>query len=194
MIRKLAIALAVAASLSLAACGSMTMDDGGRYDGYRQSAVQLAIAAQETERTRIAALAQIAANGDSRTQDRIVAELSGRGAPSGSPGVQLQAPAAPTHLGLEALRVLGPGAIGLIGQGIGAWSQNQADILATQRSVETNSLIQSTINQALTTNTQLGQRGMDLTGQAMSLIPPTHSTTVINMPGAAEAAPAATQE
>ena len=152
------IALAVVAStLGLTACGSMTLDDGGRYDGYRASALELAREAQATERARIVVLGELAKTADDRTRDRIVSELASRGNGGANPGVQLAAPAAPTHLGLEALRALGPGAIGLIGQGIGAWSANQADILATQRHIENNTLINNTVQGAITANTSLGQ-------------------------------------
>lgn len=147
MKRTLIVGVALAGLLTLTACESMNLSDGGRYDGYRQSTLDLAKEAQITERMRLSALASIAQGADDRTRDRIVSELSGqRGAPSGNPGVQLAAPPAPTNMGIEALRALGPGAIGLIGQGIGAWSANQADQLATQRSVETDALIRGALD------------------------------------------------
>jgi len=174
------IALACAAiALSLTACGSMTMSDEGRYDKYAITAQALAEARQETERIRILALARIAEAGDDRTRDRIVAELTGNASGSTSNSAGLAAPAAPTHLGLEALRILGPGAIGLIGQGIGAYAQNQADILATERHIANNALIGQSVNGALNSVTTLGVGQQNLTSEAMGLIPPTFSTVVI---------------
>lgn len=186
--KKTLIALAAAAVL-LTGCGSMELSDGGRYDGYRVTAKEMAEAAQETERHRIRALAAIAAAGDDRTRDRIVSELTARG-PQGVAAVAgLQAPPPPTHLGLEALRVLGPGAIGLIGQGISAWNQQQADVQATARHNANNALIGATVQGALTSNTELGLTGMGLAEQAVSKLP---ATITIHAPAAAPVeAPAA---
>ena len=170
MKRTLIVGAALTALLTLTACESMNLSDGGRYDGYRQSTLDLAKEAQLTERIRLSALASIAATADDRTRDRIVSELSGqRGAVSGNPGVQLQAPSAPTNMGIEALRALGPGAIGLIGQGIGAWSANQADQLATQRNAAANALINSTVQGALSANTGIANGALGVAGGALSV-------------------------
>lgn len=183
------IALLVAAGILTGCAGSMTLDDGGRYDAYRTSVVELAAAAQETERIRINALARLAETADDRTRDRIVTELSGRAGPTVAAAAALKEPAAPTHLGLEALRALGPGAIGLIGQGISAWNQREQDILATQRHQANNDLINATVQGAVTSNTTLGLRGMDIATQAVSKLP---ATITIHAPAAAPAgAPAA---
>jgi hypothetical protein len=193
MKRTLIAAAIVASTVGLTACGSMTLDDGGRYDGYRATVLELATAAQETERIRILALSRLAETADDRTRDRIVSELQARpGQPvAGAQGIA--APAAPTHLGLEALRILGPGAIGLIGQGIGAWAQNQADILATQRHIENNVLINNTVQGALDANTSLGQSAFgaaasahSIAGQALG----TANTALSKVPTPAEPAPA----
>lgn len=189
MKRSLIALAAIGAALSMTACGSMTLEDNGRYSTYAEKQLALHKEAQATERARIAALQAIAAGGDDRTRDRIVNELAVRSTAQPVAG-NMVAPAAPTHLGLEALRVLGPGAIGILGQGIGAWAQNQADILATQRHQSNNALIGGVVDYSIGANTQLGLRGMDLTGQAMKLIPPTYSTTVIQMPGSQPTAPA----
>jgi hypothetical protein len=190
MKRTLAVAAVVAASLTLGGCLA-TLDDGGRYDGYRQSVLDLAKAHAEVEKARIQALGDIALTADARTQDRIIAELSGR-SQHVPQGPQIAAPPPPTHLGLEALRILGPGAIGLIGQGIGAYAQNQADQLATERHLANNALIGGAVEQAISSSTMLGFGQQGLTGQAMELIPPTYSTTVIQQAApAAEPAPVA---
>jgi hypothetical protein len=183
------IALAVIGSVALTGCaGSMTLDDGGRYDAYRTSVVELAAAAQETERIRILALSRLAETADDRTRDRIVSELSVRTQPQAAQSAQLAAPAAPTHLGLEALRVLGPGAIGLIGQGISAYNQQQADIQATARHNANNALIGATVQGALSANTELGLTGMGLAEQAVSKLP---ATITVHAPAPAAAAPVA---
>jgi len=182
-------ALAVIGSLALTGCaGSMTLDDGGRYDAYRTSVVELAAAAQETERIRILALSRLAETADDRTRDRIVSELSVRTQPQAAQTSQLAAPAAPTHLGLEALRVLGPGAIGLIGQGIAAYNQQQADIQATARHNANNALIGATVQGALSANTELGLTGMGLAEQAVAKLP---ATITVHAPAPAAAAPVA---
>lgn len=179
------IALAVIGSVALTGCaGSMTLDDGGRYDAYRASVVELAAAAQETERIRIMALARLADSADDRTRDRIVSELAVRTQPQAAQTAQLAQPAPPTHLGLEALRVLGPGAIGLIGQGIAAYNQQQADIQATARHNANNALIGATVQGALTSNTQLGITGMGLAEQAIDKLP---ATITVHAPAPAAA-------
>jgi len=186
------ISLAVlAGALSLTACGSMTMSDEGRYDKYAATSKEMAEARQETERIRILALARIAEVGDDRTRDRIVSELTAGASPAAQAG-GLAAPAAPTHLGLEALRILGPGAIGLIGQGIGAYAQNQADILATQRHIENNALINNTVQGAITSNTALGQSAFGVAASAHSVAGAaigTANAAIAKLPSAA--APAA---
>jgi len=168
MKRTLAVAAAVAVSLTLGGCLA-TLDDGGRYDGYRQSVLDLAKAQAEVEKARIQALGDIAFGADARTQDRIVAELSGRSqhAPQGP---QIAAPPPPTHLGLEALRILGPGAVGLVAQGIGAWSSYQGDLLSTQRHIANNALISGTVQGALSANTGLGLRAYGVAEQSLGLV------------------------
>lgn len=191
--KKTLIAAVVGTYVLTGCAGSMTLDDGGRYDGYRTSVLALATAAQETERIRIMALARLAETSDDRTRDRVVAELSGRQGGQG-PGIAsaLQAPAAPTHLGLEALRILGPGAIGLMGQGIGAWAQHQADQLSTQRHIANNELINSTVQTAIESNANLSGQAFGVAAGAQSVaasaiskiptpapVPSTTTTTVV---------------
>jgi hypothetical protein len=139
MKRTLIAAAIVASTVGLTACGSMTLDDGGRYDGYRATVLELATAAQETERIRILALSRLAETSDDRTRDRIVSELQARpGQPvAGAQGIA--APAAPTHLGLEALRILGPGSARVLGLDRGlarapGESERAAPVLVTDRS------------------------------------------------------------
>lgn len=191
MNRTLAVLAAATAALSLTACGSLELSDGGNYDGYRTTALDLAKEANITERTRILVLGELAKNGDDRTRDRVVSELAVRSTPQPLAG-NLAAPAPPTHLGLEALRILGPGAIGLIGQGIGAWAQNQADVLSTQRAMSNNELIFGTISGALDANTNLGVTGMghtaELAGQAVGKLPVTIHAPAPAAPAAAPAA------
>lgn len=164
------VAIAAAAALSMTACAGLDLKDNGQYDRYTATVVNLAIAAQQTEQERIRALGAIAANADARTQDRVVSELSVRGGPA-SNTPQVAQPQQPTNMLLEGMRILGPGSLGLLSQGIAAWNQNQADQLATQRAISQQQSVQEIITGTINSNSGLGLRGMDLAGQAINRIP-----------------------
>lgn len=184
------------AALGLVGCGSLDLKDEGRYDSYIAGTLQLATAAQQTETARIQALAAIALNGaDDRTRDRIVAELGIRSTDQGGPGSnKLAAPQAPTNMLLEGMRILGPGSLGLLSQGIAAWNQNQADILATERAIAQQQSVEGIITNAINSNTGLGLRGMeitgDLAGQSINRIPVAPPSVRVEI-SAAPSAPAA---
>lgn len=172
MKRTLMIAGLVLASLGLTGClASFDLKDNGSYSKYADTALHLALAAQQTERARFEALGEIAKNADARTQDRIVNELAVRTQPQATAQAGLAAPQAPTNMLLETMRIMGPGSLGLVSQGIAAWNQNQADQLATQRALSQQQSLESIISNTLTHNSGLGLRGMDLAGQAVGRIP-----------------------
>jgi hypothetical protein len=185
MKRILMIAGLVLASVGLTGClASFDLKDDGRYTQYTNTALGLAIAAQETEKARIQALGEIAKNADARTQDRVVSELAVRTSPAAQSPVAIQAPQAPTNMLLETMRILGPGSLGLVSQGIAAWNQNQADILATQRALSQQQSVQGIITEALNANTGLGLRGMDLAGQAVDKLPVMPPSVRVELPAA----------
>jgi DNA-directed RNA polymerase specialized sigma subunit len=186
MKRILAVVALVASTVGLTGClASFDLKDNGNYEQYTKTVVDLAIAAQVTEQTRISALAQIAANADARTQDRVVSELSTRTGPSPS-GPQVAAPQQPTNMLLETMRILGPGSLGLVSQGIASWNQNQADQLATQRALAQQQSVQTIITETLNANTGLGLRGMDLAETAVNRIPVAPPSVRLELPATPE--------
>jgi hypothetical protein len=103
------------------------------------------------------------------------------------------APQAPTNMLLEGMRILGPGSLGLLSQGIAAWNQNQADILATERAIAQQQSVEGIITNAINSNTGLGLRGMeitgDLAGQSINRIPVAPPSVSVTVTPSAEAAP-----